>query len=111
MNKTLTEFIDFVAAMTKRPGMFGINNVEDLNLVVLGYTVATKDNTVEELLGAFTEFINRDFDTNNSYHWALVLRLNSATSDHHSLKLFGDIFSKFLAAKYDVDIVFGMAKT
>ena len=39
-------FVKFIQDVNKRPGMYGVNRVEDINLVIFGYSYAP--SSIEE---------------------------------------------------------------
>lgn len=91
----LNDFLSFVFLILKRPGMFCVNKVEDLNYMITGYTFGNSNQEVAELLSHFRIFVNNDMDSISNHDWVKLIRLYSG-SDSHSLKLFQDMFERFL---------------
>ncbi|MGN6419488.1 MAG: hypothetical protein ACTHMC_18455 [Pseudobacter sp.] len=93
------EFISFLFAILKRNGMFNVNNVEDINLVILGYEAALisspiAQKSIHQLLLGFRVFVNAKFETHQDFDWARVIRFNSG-GDKPSLELFESLFTQF----------------
>jgi hypothetical protein len=93
MRKHLFELI---AAIIKRPAMFSVNRVEDIQLIIFGYsTCAIQDSDNLENFGElFRTFVNEHFESRADHDWARLIRFHSA-SDIHSIELFADLLNKF----------------
>jgi hypothetical protein len=98
-NSAVLKFIDFVNVILTRPAMFNVNNIEDLELIILGYSygVSSNDPSNEDLNRAtddFRRFVNTEFDSPSDTGWARIIRFYSG-GDKHSLELFKIKFDKF----------------
>lgn len=100
-NNSIKKFIEFVLEVCKRPAMFHVNRVEELNVICIGFQCALTDNdakSLNEFLGDFREYVNHHFEMNSNYNWDSVIRLHSG-SDLHSLPLFQRLFKDYLVTK------------
>lgn len=100
-NKTSTQdFLLFLTSLMNRPGMYLVNNVEELSLVILGYLAGRKDTDCINLMSKFRDFVNKEskIDKKNDRDWPRIVRFYSA-SDSHSLVLFRTLFDKFVASE------------
>ena len=100
-DEEIKKFASFASAVLDRPGMFNVNNVEDLDLILLGYFLGLGATigpceSLNEMLSAFRAFINNEFDTKGDYDWARIIRFNSA-GDQHSIELFKLKFNHFMS--------------
>lgn len=91
----LEKFFSLINGVINRPAMYGVNNIEDLGLVIFGYNAAFEENELDELLFNFRTFINKEFDSNGDHDWIRLIRFYSG-GDRHSLELFKDKFNSFL---------------
>lgn len=89
-------FIELVSSVVKRPAMYWVNNVEDFNLLILGFKMAcNEDEHVADLMNSFNAYVNTRFETNEDIHWARLIRYH-AGGDFNSLKLFSQYFFDFI---------------
>lgn len=95
-------FFEFVKAVSRRPGMFLVNNVEDIGLVILGYKQACSFHSeryscIDEIMHDFQKIINDHFNTTEDLAWVSLIRFhcvsNAATLDFFNLK-----FNEFASA-------------
>jgi len=100
-HEDVKRFITFVNAVVNKPGMFNVNNIEDLHLILFGYSSGLGSSigpceNLSEMLSAFRVFINNEFETKGDYDWPRVIRFYSA-GDQHSIELFKLKFDQFLS--------------
>ena len=86
------EFYVRVAQISNRSGMYLINNVEELQLYLMGFMDAMKQ---DEWLLAFDNYVNEYHGVKGEQiPWYRLIRLRSG-SDIHSLELFRLLFEQF----------------
>lgn len=90
------EFIEFIRMVVSRPAMFMVNNVEDLSLVLFGYSIGCKNQDVFDFLDSFREFVNKEFKSKDNIDWPRLIRFYGA-SDYTTMQLFSDKFEKFVS--------------
>ena len=88
---------ELITAITKRPAMYGVNKVEDIELIILGYTAcsAVAQDNVSDFNTAFRNYVNTHFEMTGDYAWPRLIRFHSG-SDSHSIELFSKLFFKYL---------------
>lgn len=95
-SKNLNFFIELISSVLKRPAMYEVNNIEDLNLLIRGFEMScTEDKQVIEFMHSFRSHVNSKLETNEDVHWARLIRYH-AGGDNNSLKLFEKYFFEFL---------------
>ena len=98
MNR-VEKFIQSIKNIIKYPGMFGINKVEDIEFIFMGYEFACvgnkKNNALFDFTHEFKKHVNKWAGSKIERNWSRVIRYNSA-SDIHSLELFKKLFESFL---------------
>ena len=92
--------------------MYGVSNVEGINLFILGYTCGCRGNDCEIINSfslEFRSFVNAehadDFVAQTDFDWPRLVRLYSG-GDMHSIELFGRWFDAFVTlfkAKYKLN--------
>ncbi len=97
-SSALSKFIDFVSGVLRRPGMYQVNNIEDLNLLIFGFSIGCNSKEVFSLLDDYRLFVNQEFKSTNNYDWARLIRFYSS-GDLQSLDLFKSKFKSFLKYK------------
>lgn len=100
--KVLRDFISFINSILERPGMFLVNNVENLALVILGYKVACKDTYVGVLnnfMDDFKKYVNERSDFKEEVDWVRLIRFYGV-GDKNTLDLFKRNFNDFLFINY-----------
>lgn len=90
----LSKFIEFADAVIKRPAMNGANRVEDIQLILFGYSFGAKDNDASEFLDGFRVHVNKHFKTRKDHGWDRLIRFYSG-SDSHSIELFSKLFQEY----------------
>lgn len=100
-NDCLERLFELIQATVKRPAMYCVSKVEDIALIIFGYTWAlTKDETsaIADFRENFRDFVNEhfaeDFTSKKDHDWARLIRFYSA-GDMHSVELFGQLFEQF----------------
>lgn len=81
----------FVLPIIERPAMYCVNNVEDLWLIIFGYTMGIQDNESNNFMSEFRVFVNKYFKSKDDVDWSRLIRFHSS-SDKHSIELFSEIF-------------------
>lgn len=100
-SKLLNHFIDFVETVSNKPGMFLINNIEDIGLVVFGYTNGCSYNSkedyycIEDFMSNFKKYVNNHYATTEEYDWVRLIRFN-CVGDAATLDFFKYIFDNFI---------------
>jgi hypothetical protein len=92
---TVKELLDKLKVVLDRPGMYGIQKVEDIKVIFFSETFFNQNKEIEEWSSMFSRFVIEE--TNNAldnFDWCKVIRLYSG-SDAHSLELFKELSSKF----------------
>jgi hypothetical protein len=105
--KIIDTFLELLHSITERPPMYGVNNVEDIHFIIMGYQFALYDNPEKEkfnnFLSQFREFINKDFETGVDYDWVRLIRFHSG-GDKHSIELFSSLLNKYLTSPHLADM-------
>lgn len=97
-------FIDILASVLKRPGMFQINNIEDLYFFTLGYSISSSDKgdpCIHYFLDSFSDFISAKHQLSDRTNWSRYIRFISG-GDKHSLELFETYFIDY-CSKTNID--------
>lgn len=99
-SKTISNFSSFINSICERPGMYQINKVEDIGLLIFGYksgllSCSDEYETVSNLINQFNEFINKEFTTNEEIDWVRLIRFHG-NGDKNSLDLFKEKFKRFI---------------
>lgn len=92
---TVKEFLDKLKVVLERPAMYGIQKVEDINVMFFSETYFNRNKEIEEWSTKFSRFVIEE--TNNAldnFDWCKVIRLYSG-SDAHSLELFKALSTRF----------------
>ncbi|MEM8524624.1 MAG: hypothetical protein AAGG68_08265 [Bacteroidota bacterium] len=101
----MQDFIKFMSHILKRPAMHGVYKVEDLSLIIFGYSFGCinsnngdLNNKIGSLLKNMTEELRKesnDISDNSNYNWFELVRQNSK-NDKDSLKKFQEIWHEVL---------------
>jgi hypothetical protein len=98
----LKDFIKLIKAITDRPGMYMINNVEDLALVIWGYKCACNSSDrelLESFMDDFKKSVNKRFETKDAIEWVRLIRFHGF-GDGNTLNLFKSVFDEFIVSDY-----------
>ncbi len=98
IEKGLRSFIQLINGICKRPAMFQVNNVNDLGILILGFTLALEKPqsvTISCFLSDFNMFVNEHYNTQESYRWDKVIMFFSG-SDFDSLQKFNELLEAFI---------------
>src|SRR4051812_27537205 len=98
----LKDFIVLINAIIKRPGMFMVNNVENLGLVIFGFKCACNDanrELLDNLLDGFKKNVNERFETKEDSDWVRLIRFYGV-GDNNTLQLFELAFDSFISSNY-----------
>ena len=72
----------------KRNKMYGIEKVEDIFLILQGYSMADENHNYDYFFKEFTMFVRNDFDFKYEFaNWSRIIRFFSADNED-SLKIF-----------------------
>jgi len=95
----INSFNEFVYAVVNKPGMYRVNNIEDLGLVIFGYIAGVaRSGTISglnEFMNNFRRFVNEHFDTTVDYDWERLIRFH-AGGNVGSLELFKILFDRYI---------------
>lgn len=96
MNK-VNRFLTLIFHVVERPGIYGVNEVDDLYFIMFGYQYADLQSMedISNLLSGFRRYVNEHFELKGDHDWPRLIKLYSA-SDRHSIELFGLLFRKYL---------------
>lgn len=101
MQKT-DSLVQFINMIVKSPGLFLVNNIEDLGLAVFGFVegarICSDVTDLNEFMQNFRRFTNEYFETEADYDWAGLIRFH-CSGDKGSLELFKQIFDKYVAGR------------
>ena len=79
-----------------KPGMFRIQSVEDIYILLFAETFFNDNDDVIEWITQLNDFIVREVDPNmRGFDWCKIIRLYSG-SDSHSLELFTNLYKRFI---------------
>lgn len=94
--ESIAQFLSFIKQINNRPGMYGVNQVKDIALIIFGYRYSNNDeaNGIDEFLTGFRAFVNVEFGTKEDFDWPKLIYLYSG-SDSHSLQLFDKLFKSY----------------
>src|SRR5688572_10797314 len=98
-SRFIADFIDFIKNLTDKPGLFQINDVEGVSLVIFGYRRGCAIDLIKyEQLGKFMdefkEFVNKEFAISEDFDWPRLIRFYS-NGNKNSIDLFRVKFEKF----------------
>lgn len=92
---TDVEFLEKLDTVLVRPAMFGVQKIEDIQIIFFTEFFLNKNESVEKWSGRFSDFVIKDANCDlNNFHWSKIIRLHSG-SDAHSLELFKQLREKF----------------
>lgn len=99
----INHFFEFVKAINNKPGMYLVNNIEDMGLVVFGYKMGCSHNQehytlIEEIMNDFRKNINDHFNTTEDLDWVRLIRFY-CVNDATTLDFFKQKFNEF-ASRY-----------
>jgi hypothetical protein len=91
----------------KRPSMYGIQRVEDIQLLISGYSLAIEnygviDKDEQDFHEHFTAFVIEDYNAPSHCNWCTAIRLYS-TSDSASVDLFFEELAKYRSGESEFD--------
>lgn len=93
--KNVDEFMDKLEQLLKRPQMFKIERIEDLEIVFITEIHLNNNILISDWLIEFNHFVISELNHNLSeFNWCQIIRLYSG-SNKHSLELFIDLYHKF----------------
>lgn len=88
----------FIKLLATKSGMFTINRIEDLYLMLNGYLIASNNRSYDDFILSFNDFVLKKYKIEEDVHWCRLIRFYSG-SDSHSLELFRSLFDEFLSKK------------
>lgn len=99
MNKN---FYSIVAHISEKPGVYGINKVEDIAFLIRGMWLIAEGHQIDivsKFTREFRNFVNHeysDYFRKGDYDWERLIRLY-AFSDKNTLERFSELFNSYLA--------------
>jgi len=91
----VNEFLNKLKIVLERPGMYGVQKVEDISIIFFSEIFFNRNREIEEWGNRFSHFVIMEINTSlKNFDWCKVIRLYSG-SDAHSLELFKELCSKF----------------
>lgn len=105
----IKEFIKLLNNVTERPAIYGIESIEELDVFILGYLIASeteKRAEISDLMNSFNEYVKNDMPIekdNTNFKWQRRIRFYSA-GRVQSVALFKTLFDKFLESNYFLNI-------
>lgn len=101
--KEVDHFVELVQHIVNKPGMFLVNNIEDLGLIISGYLMGVSHmkggEALIDYLSGFRAFVNRHFESTFDYDWERLIRFHSS-GDTGSLILFKQLFQEYISSSY-----------
>lgn len=97
----LKDFIKLINVITDRPGMYMVNNVEDIALVIWGYKSACNASDrelLEKLMEDFKKSVNERYETKEAIEWVRLIRFHGF-GDGNTLNLFKLAFNEFITGE------------
>jgi hypothetical protein len=95
-------FFEIILKYVERPGMFGIQKVEDIRLLFVHEEMFHKVSYVGEFNAKFNKYVSNELGPGlENFDWSKIIRLHSG-SDFHSIQLFEQVFVKFLEQSGDL---------
>ncbi|MGN6293136.1 MAG: hypothetical protein ACTHMV_10370 [Chitinophagaceae bacterium] len=96
---TEKDFFERLSFVLERPGMFGIQKIEDVFLIFSAEIFIHRNEWVEKWNQRFNEFVIGEInETLTNFDWSKVIRLYSG-SDYSSIELFKQLYSRFTEAE------------
>jgi hypothetical protein len=76
------KLIELITAITKRPAMYGVNKVEDIDLIILGYITcsAVVQGNALDFNTEFRNYVNKDFEMKGDHAWPRLIRFIQLTT-------------------------------
>ncbi len=107
--KIIRNWYSHLELIRKRPFMYGVQRVEDIFLMSMGYGEALDkanaiDDDFEHFNKGFMDFVVDDFNAPSHCNWSTAIRMYS-TSDLSSLDLFFEELAKYKSGETDFDRV------
>ncbi len=104
----IESFLKFISHICKRPAMFAVSGVEDLNLVIFGYQCGLGQTPmareVSDFMFEFRKLVNKRYGSRKDYHWAKLIRFHSG-SDSHTIEIFAKLFNALIEKKgYKIEL-------
>jgi hypothetical protein len=102
-----SDWYELLSKIQKRPTMYGIQKVEDIFMLNMGYSIALQnksilDNDLMDFETRVTNFVIKDYNAPSHCNWCTAIRLYSS-SDSESVALFFEELAKFRSGKSDFD--------
>lgn len=96
MTEGIKLFLNKVRIVLERRAMYGVQKVEDINLIFFYEIFFNQNQEIEDWSRRFSFFVAKDIDNKlENFDWCKIIRLYSG-SDAHSLELFQELSSKFI---------------
>ncbi|RFM25565.1 hypothetical protein [Deminuibacter soli] len=98
-SQIVKQFVNRIRFVVEKPGVFLINDVEDIAVFILGYKIATldrlKDDVVGDFMNQFQKTINEHFSTGDNIEWSRLIRFH-CVSNNATLDFFKSSFDEFI---------------
>ncbi|TDW97164.1 hypothetical protein EDB95_5006 [Dinghuibacter silviterrae] len=95
-------FSELIQNILRKPGLFMVSKVEDIQYIVFGYISAMQinmnDSELTDFMSGFREFVLLDLNCKEDFDWCRIIRFYSS-GDKGSLDLFSKLFNQYLAFK------------
>jgi hypothetical protein len=102
-----SNWYELLSKIQKRPTMYGIQKVEDIFMLYVGYSIALQnksilDNDLMDFETRFTNFVIKDYNAPSHCNWCTAIRLYSS-SDSESVAIFFEELAKYRSGKSEFD--------
>ena len=92
-------YFDRLIEIIQCPGMFKIQRVEDISLIILAERMINKNGPVDQWDTDFPAFVTQQMNKDlKNFHWSHLIRLYSG-SDSYSIQLFKEMYQPFQLSK------------
>ena len=97
--KKVDDFLNLVSYIIRKPGMFNVNELDDLYFIMLGYRCGNTlcGEEIAELLNEFSHFVSQHFEFERDHEWIGLIKLYGG-SDKNCIALFENLFSQYLTS-------------
>lgn len=100
--EVVIKFSSYILEVASKPGLFRIENVEDIGTIFFTYEACCNQNNFEvgteinQFTYAFRCYVNRQFHYKGDKHdWVRLIRFHSS-NNRHSIEVFISLFKRFL---------------
>jgi len=98
-DKKMNDFLNLVSYIIRKPGMFNVNELDDLYFIMLGYRLGNTlfGEELASLLNDFSHFVSQHYELERDHEWVGLIKLYGG-SDTNCIALFERLFSQYLAS-------------